>query len=128
VIPHSWTLPARSACCAWITATSGLSAATAVSVSPVNGQVIGRTDGWPSSPGRPSRPVPRYPRSTAKGTPEAPATYRLAMPAWLCSSSLSGPGQRFSTASRNLCSDPTPGFPPHEKISLLAHPAPMSWS
>ena len=40
----------------------------------------------------------------------------------------SGPGQPFSTASRNRCSEPTPGLPPQEKISLLAQPAPMSWS
>ena len=41
VIPHSWTFPVRSARWAWMTATSGRRAATAVSVSPVNGQVIG---------------------------------------------------------------------------------------
>ena len=41
---------------------------------------------------------------------------------------LIGPGQAFSTASRNRCSDPTPGLPPQEKISLLAQPAPISWS
>src|SRR5680860_802829 len=40
VRPHSCTLPRRSARCAWITETSGLSAGTAVSSSPVNGQVI----------------------------------------------------------------------------------------
>ena len=40
VMPQNWTFPARSARCAWITATSGVSAATAVSRSPVNGQVI----------------------------------------------------------------------------------------
>ena len=128
MIPQNCTFPARSARCAWITATSGFSAATAVSRSPVNGQVMGRTAGWPSRPGRPSRPVPLYPRRIANGTPEAPATYRFAIPAWLCSSSCNGPGQAFSTASRNRCSEPTPGLPPQEKISLLAHPAPMSWS
>src|SRR5436189_1638730 len=31
VIPQSWMFPARSACWAWMTATSGVSAATAVS-------------------------------------------------------------------------------------------------
>ena len=50
------------------------------------------------------------------------------MPAWLCSSMASGWGQPFSTASRKRCSDPTPGLPPHEKISPLAQPAPISWS
>ena len=32
------------------------------------------------------------------------------------------------TASRNRRSEPTPGLPPHEKTSLLAHPIPISWS
>ena len=39
-MPQSWTLPARSACWAWITATSGLSALTAASRSPVKGHAI----------------------------------------------------------------------------------------
>ena len=51
-----------------------------------------------------------------------------AIPAWLCSSSSSGPGQECSIASRNRCRDPTPGFPPQEKTSLRAHPAPIIWS
>ena len=38
-IPSSSTLPARSALSAWMMATSGLSAGTAASSSPVNGQV-----------------------------------------------------------------------------------------
>ena len=91
VMPHSWTLPARSARWAWITVTSGRRAATAVSSSPVNGQVMVVTFGATAA-----SPVPRYPRSTANGSPEAPATYRLAIPAWLCSSISSGPGQPFS--------------------------------
>ena len=37
VMPHIATLPARSACWAWMIATSGLRAGTAASVSPVNG-------------------------------------------------------------------------------------------
>ena len=41
VMPQSCTLPSRSACWAWTTPTSGRSAGTAVSTSPVNGQVIG---------------------------------------------------------------------------------------
>ena len=41
-MPHSWTLPARSARWAWTTATSGRSAETAVSSSPVNGHGCGR--------------------------------------------------------------------------------------
>ena len=44
------------------------------------------------------------------------------MPAWLCSSISSGCGQPFSTASRKRCSEPTPGLPPHEKISPVAQP------
>ena len=40
----------------------------------------------------------------------------------------SGCGQSFSTASRKRCSEPTPGLPPQEKISLRTHPAPISWS
>ena len=36
-MPHSCTLPARSARWAWITVTSGLTAGTAVSSSPVKG-------------------------------------------------------------------------------------------
>ena len=42
-IPHSWTLPSRSASWAWMIATSGRSAGTATSSSPVNGQAIGLT-------------------------------------------------------------------------------------
>src|SRR6185437_9739056 len=42
-IPQSWTLPSRSASWAWTIATSGRSAGTAASSSPVNGQTIGRT-------------------------------------------------------------------------------------
>ena len=69
VIPQNCTLPARSARCAWITVTSGRRAATAVSVSPVNGQVISAMfAAWSASP------VPLYPRSTANGSPDAPAT------------------------------------------------------
>jgi hypothetical protein len=64
----------------------------------------------------------------ANGRPDAPATYRLAIPAWLCSSISSGTGQPCSTASLNLCSDPTPGLPAQEKISLRAQPAPIIWS
>ena len=44
------------------------------------------------------------------------------MPAWLCSSISSGCGQPCSTASRKRCSDPTPGLPPHEKISCVGAP------
>ena len=40
--PDRATLPARSACCAWMTVTSGLSAGTAVRVSPVNGHSMVR--------------------------------------------------------------------------------------
>jgi anaerobic selenocysteine-containing dehydrogenase len=61
-------------------------------------------------------------------TLEAPATYRLAMPAWLCSSISSGQGQPCSTASRKRCSDPTPGFPPQGNTIRSAQPMPMSWS
>src|SRR5215212_6027981 len=50
------------------------------------------------------------------------------MPACECSSSSSGRGHPFSTASRRRWSDPTPGFPPHENVSLCAQPAPISWS
>ena len=54
VMPHSMTLPDRSACWAWMTATSGLRAATAVSSSPVNGQVTVATEAV-----TPPRSVPR---------------------------------------------------------------------
>ena len=68
-MPHNCTLPARSACWAWMIDTSGLIAGTAVNSSPVNGQAIvaivfvclGRS-------------VPTYPRSTPNGNPDAPAT------------------------------------------------------
>ena len=40
------------------------------------------------------------------------------MPACACSSSASGAGQPFSTASRSRCNEPTPGLPPQEKISF----------
>ena len=69
VMPQNWTLPARSARWAWTIATSGFSAATAVSVSPVNGQRIVDTLGVCRA-----RSVPGEARSTAKGSPEAPAT------------------------------------------------------
>ena len=36
--------------------------------------------------------------------------------------------QRRSTASRRRWRDPTPGLPPQEKMSLLAHPLPIIWS
>ena len=42
--------------------------------------------------------------------------------AWLCSSISSGCGQPFSTASRKRCSEPTPGLPPHENVSLRGAP------
>ncbi len=45
------------------------------------------------------------------------------MPACAFSSSASGAGQPCSTASRNRCSEPTPGLPPQEKISFDAQPA-----
>ena len=41
--PQSWTLPCLSACWAWMIATSGLMARTAVSFSPVNGQSMKAT-------------------------------------------------------------------------------------
>ncbi len=43
VIPQSWTLPCRSACWAWMIPTSGRSAGTAESSSPVNGHSIAAT-------------------------------------------------------------------------------------
>ena len=49
-------------------------------------------------------------------------------PARPCSSSPRGPGQSCSTASRRRYSEPTPGLPPHEKISARTQPAPISWS
>ena len=104
-------------------ATSGRRAATAVSSSPVNGQAMVATLAVWSA-----RSVPAYPRRTANGRPEAPAAYRFAMPAWLCSSSRSARGQPFSTASRKRWSEPTPGFPPHENTSLRAQPIPIIWS
>ena len=48
------------------------------------------------------------------------AAYAAAIPACEYSSSSSGRGQPFSTASRRRCSDPTPGLPPHEKTSFRA--------
>ena len=89
----------------------------------MNGQVIGLIVSVCAS-----RSVPAYPRSTANGRPDAPATYRFAIPAWLCSSISSGCGQPFCTASRNRCSEPTPGLPPQQKTSFRAQPMPMSWS
>ena len=50
------------------------------------------------------------------------------MPACECSSIASGTGHPCSTASRNRCSEPTPGLPPHEKIIRDAHPEPIIWS
>jgi hypothetical protein len=68
-MPHICTLPRRSARCAWITVTSGLSAATAASSSPVKGQVtVATLDKWAAMS------VPAYPRRTANGSPDAPAT------------------------------------------------------
>ncbi len=122
-MPHSWTLPATSACCACTMPTSGRSARTAASRSPVNGQSISCTEGV-----RPTRSVPAYPRRTPNGRPDAPAAYAAAIPACECSSSSSGAGQLRSTASRKRCSEPTPGFPPHENVSLRAQPAPIIWS
>ena len=46
------------------------------------------------------------------------------MPACECSSSSSGTGQSCSTASRNRCSEPTPGFPPHENTIFAGAPHP----
>jgi hypothetical protein len=37
-------------------------------------------------------------------------------------------GHAFSTASRIRCSEPTPGFPPHENLSRAAQPMPIIWS
>ncbi len=51
-----------------MTVTSGVSAGTAASSSPVNGHVIGWTDvTWAG------RSVPAYPRNTPNGSPAAPA-------------------------------------------------------
>jgi len=50
------------------------------------------------------------------------------MAAWLCSSISMELGQPRSTASRKRWSDPTPGFPPHEKMTRRAHPIPIIWS
>ena len=44
-MPHNCTLPAASACWAWITATSSSSALTALSASPVNGHVTSLIEG-----------------------------------------------------------------------------------
>src|SRR6185295_16114122 len=67
--PHSCTLPCRSARCAWMTVTSGLIAGTAASCSPLNGHSMVFTVSVTVG-----RSVPRYPRNTANGRPEAPAT------------------------------------------------------
>src|SRR6476660_4014133 len=45
------------------------------------------------------------------------------MPAWLCSSICKGVGHPFWMASRKRCKEPTPGLPPHEKMSLAVKPA-----
>ena len=66
-MPHSCTFPARSASCACTIATSGRSAGTATSSSPVNGHVTRSTRVCLS------RSVPTYPRMSAHGIPEAPA-------------------------------------------------------
>jgi hypothetical protein len=102
--------------------TSGRIAGTAATSSPVNGHVIHATRV------RSARSVPAYPRTTPKGSRVAPAAYAAAIPACECSSSSSGEGHPFSTASLNLWSEPTPGLPPHENTSLRAHPMPISWS
>ena len=68
-MPQSSTLPLRSAFCAWITLTSGRTEGTAASTSPVNGQVTLRISGLTFG-----RSEPAQARSTAKGSPEAPAT------------------------------------------------------
>ena len=69
VMPHSWTLPARSARWACTIVTSGFSAATAVRCSPVKGHCTVDTAGLYCG-----RSVPAEARSTAKGRPDAPAT------------------------------------------------------
>src|SRR5581483_7807816 len=67
-------------------------------------------------------------RSTPKGRLAAPAAYAAAISACECSSSSSGAGHPFSTASRKRRSDPTPGLPPQENTSLRAQPIPINWS
>ena len=124
VMPHICTLPRRSARWAWMTVTSGLSAGTAVSTSPVNGQVIGAivavcrgqvgadvaAQHGERQPGR------------AGGVPVGHAGVAVLLQL------AAAPGQPCSTASRSRCSEPTPGLPPQEKTSSLAQPAPIIWS
>jgi hypothetical protein len=50
------------------------------------------------------------------------------MPKWLYSSTSRGAGSARSIRLRMAWSDPTPGLPSHEKISLRATPPAIIWS
>ena len=116
-MPRSSTLPSASACCACRIVTSGFTAGTAVSGSPVIGHDVSRI----RAPGTRARSVAATGRMRPHGSPLAPAWYATVISAWLCSCSSSACGQPFSTASRSRCSEPTPGLPPHENVRRLAH-------
>ncbi len=116
-------LPARSALSAWITATSGRSAGTAASASPVKGQATRLMFGF--TLGRSIRYSRGRSRSRSIPTPPWPNAYEAGAAGLPCAS---GAGQPFSTASRTRWSEPTPGLPVHENTSLSAQPMPTSWS
>ena len=121
--PQACAVPSAAARWAWTIATSGLSAGTAASRSPVYGQVTSRMRGFTRG-----RSLPVKVRSAANGSPAAPAAKRATIPKWLYSSSSSGCGTPSSTARRKAWSEPAPGLPAQLKTSSRAQPAAIIWS
>ena len=120
MMPHKWALPSTSARCTWTMATSGCSAGTTMTSLPPNGSRMRLMFGLAFS--RSVAPVWFIGRN---GRPDAPACKRVIIPKWEYSSHSSLP---CSIAERTMRSDPTPGLPMYEKITLRAQPAATIWS
>ena len=122
-MPHICTLPVRSARCAWMIVTSGASAGTAVSTSPVNGHVIG------ADRVRVRRQIGADVAAQDRERESARAG-RVAVGHAGVAVLLELERQRPGVLDRvaEAMQPPTPGLPPHEKMSSARTPMPINWS
>ena len=123
MIPQSWTLPRRSACCAWTIPTSGRCAGTAASSSPVNGHAIGatRVRAGRSPPRVAAQHAERQVRGAGRVRGRHPGV-RVLLELERRAASRARPRRAAGGASRR------PGCRPTRRRASRAQPIPMSWS
>ena len=120
-IPHSWTLPARSARWAWTMPTSGASRHRGQLLAGERARDLGDVG---------ARLEVGFDVAAQDREGQVRGAGRIAVghAGVGVLLELDGTGQPFPTASRSQCSEPTPGLPPHENTSRRAQPIPIIWS